>query len=197
VCETPKGAIFEVTPGGAMVWRYVNPVRAAGPVSQGDPAIANRVFRAYRYGPGFPGLVGRDLTPGGPIELFTRPLPVPDGTAATDPLTCSATSPTGDRIEVNWDTDSCPAFSYNLIFGNLADVSTYSLQGSECAIGTAGTFDWMDVPAGDLFFLVVGVEENGVYESSWGVDSSGSERHNTAPSGMCGVATKDITLSCP
>ena len=46
-------------------------------------------------------------------------------------------------------------------------------------------------------FLIVGVDGTGVYESSWGADSSGAERHGSAPSNLCGVTTKDDTESCP
>ena len=71
------------------------------------------------------------------------------------------------------------------------------MLGSVCAIGGTGFYDWQGVPPGDLFFLIVGVEETGVYESSWGTDGSGAERHGTAHSGMCGVTTKDSSMSCP
>ncbi len=66
-----QGIIFEVTPEGETVWKYVSPVVVAGPLAQGDPLpfFENTFFRAYRYGPDFPGLLGRDLTPGGPIEV--------------------------------------------------------------------------------------------------------------------------------
>ena len=30
----------------------------------------NAVFRVYRYGPDYPGLAGRDLTPGLPVEGY-------------------------------------------------------------------------------------------------------------------------------
>jgi hypothetical protein len=38
------GRLFEVTPGGEVVWEYVNPY-FGGPSN----AQHNRVFRAYRY----------------------------------------------------------------------------------------------------------------------------------------------------
>ncbi len=70
------GAIFEVTPDGETVWKYVNPIEAAGPLTQGDPIptnttafSGNEVYRAYRYAPDYPGLAGRDLTPGAPLEI--------------------------------------------------------------------------------------------------------------------------------
>jgi len=152
------------------------------------------VFRAYRYAPDHPGFDGKDLTPGDPLELYTKPLPVPAGEDGTEPLTC-ARSPAG--LRVFWDAGACPAFDYNLIFGNLAEVATYTLQGSECGIGNVGSYQWGGVPARDLFFLVVGVDDTGVYESSWGSDSSGAERNGMSPSNLCAVTTKDIGESCP
>ncbi len=68
------GIIFEVTQEGETVWKYVNPIEAAGPLTQGDPIQTigfgtRRVYRSYRYAPDYPGLAGRDLTPGGPLEI--------------------------------------------------------------------------------------------------------------------------------
>ncbi len=80
------GVIFEVTPDGAMVWRYVNPVVGWGAIYQGDPirvALApqgraggagpfwrNFIYRAYRYAPNYPGLQHYDLTPKGTVERY-------------------------------------------------------------------------------------------------------------------------------
>jgi hypothetical protein len=73
------GTFIEVTASGETVWKYVSPVVRTGPLTQGeaiplDPARAgelmNGVFRIYRYAPDYPGLAGRDLTPGSPIEQY-------------------------------------------------------------------------------------------------------------------------------
>jgi hypothetical protein len=76
-----KGTFFEVTPAGGTVWKYVNPV-LPGPVfvAQGDSVPvtrpppretwSNQMFRIRRYAPDFPGLIGRDLTPTDPLELY-------------------------------------------------------------------------------------------------------------------------------
>ncbi len=78
ITEGVKGNLFEVTTAGEMVWRYLNPVTTT-PLAQGstipvDPGrtdqFMNAVFRVTRYGTTFPGLVGRDLTPIGPIETY-------------------------------------------------------------------------------------------------------------------------------
>ena len=192
------GNFFEVTDAGVTVWQYVNPVANAGPISQGVlPDSDHNVFRILRYPVDYSGFDGQDLTPGDPLELFTRPLPAPTGAGVTLPLTVSSLTIAGDSLRVNWDAASCPVFDYNLIFGNLTDVSTYTLQGSECALGTTGTHDWLSVPAGSLYFLIVGVEDTGVYESSWSTDGSGAERNATTPSGLCGGTNKVVTETCP
>ncbi len=77
------GVIFEVTPAGATVWRYVNPIVGRGALYQGDPIQAhpdtprgagpfwqNAIYRAYRYAPDYPGLQHYDLTPKGTVELY-------------------------------------------------------------------------------------------------------------------------------
>jgi len=73
VCEGVRGRFFEVTSEGEMVWEYINPVSADGPVAQGQQGggmgfPTNGVFRAEKYAADHPALVGRDLSPRGPIE---------------------------------------------------------------------------------------------------------------------------------
>ncbi|MCH7699749.1 MAG: hypothetical protein IH865_12490, partial [Chloroflexi bacterium] len=70
VAAGAQGEIFEVMPGGEMVWRYVNPVTADGTLALGDPIPerSNIIFRAYRFEPDFPAFEGKDLAPQGVIE---------------------------------------------------------------------------------------------------------------------------------
>ncbi len=72
VCAGPFGTFLEITPESRLVWKYVNPVSSSGPMEQGQyvPPLANEVFRVRRYGPDYPGLAGRTLTPQGPIERY-------------------------------------------------------------------------------------------------------------------------------
>ncbi|MDQ7798578.1 MAG: aryl-sulfate sulfotransferase [Candidatus Edwardsbacteria bacterium] len=79
ICSGWGGTFIEVTPDGETVWEYINPVIISGPMTQGDtiPGIGffdgkeNMVFRIYRYAPDYPGLLGQNLTPQGPIEIYT------------------------------------------------------------------------------------------------------------------------------
>ena len=76
-----QGTIFEVTPQGREVWRYVSPVVDGERLFQGDPVPyqlpgrfgravwQNTVYRAFRYPPAYPGLEALDLTPKGALAL--------------------------------------------------------------------------------------------------------------------------------
>lgn len=77
ICEGIKGNLFEVTAAGQTVWRYLCPV-ASTILTQGDaipvdPArtdqFMNAVFRVTRYATNYAGLIGRDLTAQGNLEL--------------------------------------------------------------------------------------------------------------------------------
>jgi hypothetical protein len=72
ICSGTWGRFFEVKNDGELVWLYVNPVIATGPMYYENPipGTQNWTFRVYRYAPDYPGFEGRDLTPGDPIELY-------------------------------------------------------------------------------------------------------------------------------
>ena len=82
ICEGTRGNVFQVTPDGKTVWRYVYPMDGDTPLKQGDqPSIqvplsrndailSNAVYRAYWYAPDHPGLQKYDLTPGDAIEIY-------------------------------------------------------------------------------------------------------------------------------
>ena len=88
IADGPAGTIFQVTPEGKLVWKYLVPYRyhislwqddlqddqAAGWLTFGtladDKPVATRetgVYRAYWYPPDHPGLQALDLTPGARI----------------------------------------------------------------------------------------------------------------------------------
>jgi len=130
------------------------------------------------------------------VTASTGPPPAPDGSSGTIPLRGeNLAAGVGDTLGITWDA-SCSASSYNLIYGDLANVSTYALTGSECGIGASGSYTWNGVPAGNLYFLIVGTDGAGV-ESSWGSASTGAERNAGASSAQCAVASKDPSGVCP
>ena len=71
ICNGLSGIFFEVTSNGATVWQYVNPVGFSGPVTQGSASGSN-VFKIRRYATNYAGLVGRDLSELGTVELYTN-----------------------------------------------------------------------------------------------------------------------------
>lgn len=79
ITDGPLGTFMEVTPAGSVVWKYINPVDNTGPLWQGDTIphdpthpfeTLNSIFRIYRYPPDYAAFAGKDLTPGGFIELY-------------------------------------------------------------------------------------------------------------------------------
>jgi hypothetical protein len=76
VSEGTKGRFYEVSPDSHLVWRYMCPETDSGIMYQGDTVRhgptgwESNSFRTLRYAPDYAGLVGRELTPGYPIELY-------------------------------------------------------------------------------------------------------------------------------
>ncbi len=80
ICAGIFGTLFEVTPAGQTVWKYVNPV-AKTTLAQGSAIPAdtmkagqflNEVFKVHRYPTNFVGFAGKDLAPRGAIETYTK-----------------------------------------------------------------------------------------------------------------------------
>jgi len=124
--------------------------------------------------------------------LCLPPLPVPDGSAGSSGIRVDRLTLDGTELAVTWD-DTCSPFAVNLLWGALAQVSTWTIGGAVCSVGQPAA--WNAVPAGDLWFLLVGEAKNGL-ESSWGLATSG-ERHGLMSSGQCGVTFKNTTQGCP
>ena len=70
IADGPAGTIFQATPDGEIVWKYVAPLNRRDHLRQGEPPAwgDNRIYRAYLYPPDHPGLQALDLTPGAYIE---------------------------------------------------------------------------------------------------------------------------------
>ncbi len=105
------------------------------------------------------------------------------------------TTRNGAGIDLTWNAATCTATDYNLLYGDLSNVSTHALQGSVCALGNGGSFTWASPPSGDLFFVVVSTDGAGA-EGSWGLTRTLAERNGTTPSNECGVTLKNATNYC-
>jgi hypothetical protein len=72
ICSSIQGKIFEVTSQGEIVWEYRSPITLTGIVGRDLPAdqpfSSDRNFRATKYPRNFAGFIGKNLSPGEPIE---------------------------------------------------------------------------------------------------------------------------------
>lgn len=75
IWDHSKNSIFQVTPDGTTVWKYVSPLllkhftRPDILTNQGDPPYSE-LYKPHWYPSDYPGLKGLDLTPKGPLEIY-------------------------------------------------------------------------------------------------------------------------------
>lgn len=70
LCHATLGEFREVTTAGDIVWLYVSPIVASGPIAQNDPISDNAIFRCYRFPVDYPAFDGRDMTPTSALEIY-------------------------------------------------------------------------------------------------------------------------------
>jgi hypothetical protein len=104
------------------------------------------------------------------FEISNYPGPVPLGEhVAGTPMTVRP-GPSAGEYFIDWQP-TCSADDHAIYFGNLGDFASYT--SASCNVGATGS--WLIAPpAGDLFWVVVGV--NGSNEGSYGVDGDYLER---------------------
>jgi len=138
ICSGANGILFEITPDSDVVWEYINPVTNNGILEQGQPlgGKTNSVFRCYRYTSDYPGLIGKDLTPGALIELY--PITIagvvhfPELPAPDDSVIISAQVTGGNQIvsvQLIYDTgggyNTVPMYDDGLHHDEIADDNIY------------------------------------------------------------------------
>jgi hypothetical protein len=128
-----------------------------------------------------------------PCAVAGTAKPVGDGSFGS-PMLASRVDAT--TIDVSWDVATCTSTDHEILYGDLATLASYALSGSVCGIGTSGATSWSGVPAGDLWFVVTGIDGAGT-EATWGADSTGGHRNGTTASGLCGNAARNNGASCP
>jgi hypothetical protein len=111
-------------------------------------------------------------------------------------MTASRVDESGAIVHVAWDAATCTAKNYHLVYGQLAGLASYALDGGVCGLGPLGSYDWENVPAGDLWFLAIG-DDAAAAEGSWGMSQPPAERNGTTASGACGFATRTNAGTCP
>jgi hypothetical protein len=122
--------------------------------------------------------------------LAAAPKPVPDGEFVPGAQMTAARS--GANIDVAWDATACPASTYSLYYGSLADFTT--ITGAICSLPPTGSATALPVPD-DSFWVLAG--SNGAQVSSFGRDSGGAEEVFAGWPGLCAEAAQDTTATCP
>ncbi len=123
------------------------------------------------------------------LDPPSAPPPVPDGTFGA-PMTASLAATDGSAIAIHWDVATCTATGYKVLYGSLANVASTMVDGAACAIGTSGSATWSEVPAGDLWYVVVATDGSGT-EGAWGAGGGATA------SGLCGDTSRNNAGSCP
>jgi hypothetical protein len=121
--------------------------------------------------------------------------PVSDGSPGSM-MTASRTDGTGASINLKWDVTTCSSSDHHLVYGDLASVSSSAVSGAACNLGTSGTNIWAGVPAGNVWFVIVG-DDDATTEGSWGTSSGGAQRGGVSVSGQCGMIARDNSGTCP
>ncbi len=155
ICSGTNGTFFEITSENDIVWKYINPVDNGTPVNQGDTVSSNDVFRCYRYAPDYPGLAGKDLTPGDPIEHYPSVLH-------------SGAMLPNNRVELadNFPNPFNPStvIRYNLSLAGYVNLSVYNTLGQTVRTLVLGeqqpgnhtvVFDAQNLPGGLYFYRLV------------------------------------------
>ncbi|MCP3978614.1 MAG: hypothetical protein GY716_04670 [bacterium] len=101
----------------------------------------------------------------------------------------------GSVIELLWAVGQCSDAEYHAIYGDLDNVSSYTPLGSACDLGDSGVAQFVDLPDGNQWFLVLS-SDLAQTEGSWG-DSTGGIRNPGVPSNTCGNVMRDDTGTCP
>jgi hypothetical protein len=120
--------------------------------------------------------------------------PVPDGSPGA-PMRASRGA-VATAIDLTWDVSGCAPAGHHVVYGALSGLPSYQVAGGVCGIGSTGSFSWAGVPAGDLWFVVVG--DNGLTtEGLWATTSSGGPMNATTPSLTCGMTNRINLTACP
>jgi hypothetical protein len=145
ICEGTKGKFFELNEEDEIVWTYISPIGNDGPLSQGSEPAVKSVFRVDKYSYDHPGLQGKNLTPGDPIELdfdisdCQQVLSVPE---IVDTERIRFQNPVGDRLII--DT--------NLI---VEKVELYNLQGQKILVANQEkNINFTYIPPGIYFIKI-------------------------------------------
>ena len=136
----------------------------------------------------------------GSLGNWTLTLAYPDGACAAGPAPppvpgLKASRVNASTLHLTWDVGTCAPANNHLLYGTLSSVSSLTVSGAACGLGPLGSYEWLSVPAGSLWFVVAS-DDAATKEGSWGTNTSG-QRKGTTASGLCGFTTRDNSGTCP
>lgn len=189
--------LTRIAPGSAT---YSGTIATTGsaPTHDGKLSVANGDTITVSYVDASDGSGGVNVTrtAGATIQCnLSAARPVADGSFGTA-MRGSRADASGSSIDLTWDVSTCSSPDHHLLYGDLGDVASAAVNGAVCDLGTSGSASWTGVPAGDLWFVIVG-DDHATIEGSWGTVGTGAQRGGNAPSGQCGMATRDNSGTCP
>ncbi|MCU0330699.1 MAG: aryl-sulfate sulfotransferase [Candidatus Kapabacteria bacterium] len=126
-CVGVRGTLVELAADSTIVWRYINPVGASGPVAQGSPVPGgNQVFKVTRYTATSPELLGQPLRSYGKLE--EGPLStVPSDSPRTETVLASHLLTITDSMRGFRFMEAYDVLGRRLQFWNLANESPSSV----------------------------------------------------------------------
>jgi PKD repeat protein len=124
------------------------------------------------------------------------PKPVPD---SVSPTRISVLG--GGTLQVTWDATNCGSPGYHLIYGFGSQLTSWTVAGGQCNLGTSGSALWDGSPSPVLdssrfLLFLVAADDTGSIEGSWGLTSAGQERGGAQASGTCGFISKSTGGTC-
>lgn len=145
ICEGTKGKFFELNEADEIVWTYISPIGNNGPLAQGsDPAVKS-IFRVDRYSYDHPGLKGKNLTPGDPIELdfdISDCQKILSVTDLVDASKVTVPNPVGDQLQIITDLQ-------------VEKVEVFNVQGQKIRVANREkNINFTSVPSGMYFIKI-------------------------------------------
>ena len=155
-----------------------------------DPPVLTH-YESIKY----PTTVSGDPSFSYPIEVAATTtgggvaMPVPDGIFGTAMRASRADAP-GSTIALTWDVATCTSVDHHVLYGDLSSVSTLSVTGAACNLGTTEAPTGRESPrptCGSSWPATTTPPSR-----SWGTDGVGGQRGGTTPRPVWNVREEQL-----
>ena len=164
-----NGELGEVDANGDLMWEYIIPTNAEGPVNQGENGSSSS-FNAQKYGPGFAGFYNKDLNPKGTVELNPSPnncviygeqtidLPVANFVSTLGDISVLFTNySTGEIDSTIWafgdgtiSNETNPFYTYPTEANYYACLTVFNQRGYHTFCDTVSSFIYIDIEDAEI-----------------------------------------------